>query len=64
MNSFSFTEYKKIIRYYKKFLKPILFHQIKKESKNFFTVRHDVEFSTERALELAIIESKDLKIKT
>ena len=64
MNSFSFTEYKKIIRYYKKFLKPILFHQIKKESKNFFTVRHDVEFSTERALELARIESKDLKIKT
>jgi len=63
MNSFSFTEYKKIIRYYKKFLKPILFHQIKKESKNFFTVRHDVEFSTERALELARIESKDLKIK-
>lgn len=64
MNSFSFTEYKKIIKYYKKFLNPILFDQIKKESKNFFTVRHDVEFSIERALELAKVESNDLKIKT
>jgi len=64
MNSFSFNEYKKIIKYYKKFLNPILFDEINKESKNFFTVRHDVEFSVERALELAKFESKDLKIKT
>ena len=31
---------------------------------NFFIVRHDVEFSTERALELAKIEKKDLNIRS
>tara|TARA_B100000035_G_scaffold259091_1_gene229597 strand:+ start:775 stop:1509 length:735 start_codon:yes stop_codon:yes gene_type:complete len=64
MNNFSFSEYKKIILYYKKFLKPVFFDEINKDSNNFFIVRHDVEFSTERALELAKIEKKELNIKS
>ena len=64
MNNFSFGEYKKIIRYYKKFLKPISFDKVNEYSNNFFIVRHDVEFSTERALELAKIEKKELNIRS
>lgn len=64
MNNFSFTEYKKIISHYTKFLKPVFFDEINKNSNNFFIVRHDVEFSTERALELAKIEKKDLNIRS
>ena len=45
MNNFSFTEYKKIISHYTKFLKPVFFDEINKNSNNFFIVRHDVEFS-------------------
>ena len=64
MNNFSFNEYKKIIRYYKKFLRPVFFDKVDKYSNNFFIIRHDVEFSTERALELAKIEKKELNIKS
>lgn len=64
MNNFSFEEYKKIIRYYKKFLRPVFFDKVNKYSNNFFIIRHDVEFSTERALELAKIEKKELNIKS
>jgi|TARA_B100000780_G_scaffold274901_1_gene240622 hypothetical protein len=64
MNNFSFQEYKKIIKYYQKFLKPVFFSQIKKKTDNFFTIRHDVEFSIDRALQLAEIEKKDLKVRS
>lgn len=64
MNNFSFQEYKKIIKYYQNFLKPIFFSQIKKKTDNFFTIRHDVEFSIDRALQLAEIEKKDLKVRS
>ncbi|WP_415321017.1 hypothetical protein ABXT63_00785 [Candidatus Pelagibacter sp. Uisw_092] len=64
MNNFSFQEYKKIIKHYQKFLTPILFSQIKKNSNNFFTIRHDVEFSVDRAFQLAEIEKKDLNVRS
>ena len=64
MNNFSFKEYKKIIKYYQKSLKPIFFSQIKKNTDNFFIIRHDVEFSTDRALQLAEIEKKDLNVRS
>ena len=64
MSNFSFNEFKKILKYYKKFLKPVFFDEIKKNTENFFIVRHDVEFSIERAFELAEIEKKELKVKS
>ncbi len=64
MSNFSFNEFKKILKYYKKFLKPVFFDEVKKNTENFFIVRHDVEFSIERAFELAEIEKKELKIKS
>lgn len=64
MSKFSFKEYKKIVEYYKKNLKPKMFDEVKKNSTNFFILRHDVEFSVERAYKLAKFEKQILKIKS
>ena len=64
MNSFSYKEYKKIIDYYRKELKLVKLENIRKSSKNFFFIRHDVEFSVNRAFELAKFEKKVLNVNS
>ena len=59
-----FKEYKKIINHYKRNLKIIRLEDIKSTSDNFFFVRHDVEFSVQRAFELAKFEKNNLGIST
>lgn len=51
---FSFNEYKKIILNYKDIIKD--FKNINRATKSFCLIRHDVEFSVDRALELAKID--------
>ena len=64
MNSFSFKEYRKIFYYYKSNLKLLNFNEVNKNSNNFFILRHDVEFSIERAFDLALFEKRKLNAKS
>jgi hypothetical protein len=63
MNKFSYKEYKKIISYYLNNLKITKLQNIKPNNKSFFFIRHDVEFSTLRALKMAKIENKELGVR-
>lgn len=56
MNSFSYAEYSKIIHNLQKKHKIMDYSQIKNNTDNFVVIRHDVEFSVERALKMAIFE--------
>ena len=58
---FSFDEYRKIINFYKDKIRD--FKQIKKTTKEFCLIRHDIEFSLERAIKIAKID-KDLGIRS
>jgi len=62
--SFSYNEYKRIISYYLKVLKLTKIENINNKTKEFFFVRHDVEFSVLRAFDLAKFEKEKLNIKT
>jgi hypothetical protein len=64
MNFFSFKEYRKIFYYYKSNLKLLNFNEVNKNSNNFFILRHDVEFSIERAFDLALFEKWKLNTKS
>ena len=64
MIKFSYAEYKSIINYYLNELKITKLHKIKQKNKSFFFIRHDVEFSILRALQLAKFEKEHLQIKT
>lgn len=55
--SFSFDEYFNIIQHLSKNRNIIDFSQVNENSKNFILLRHDVEYSPDRALKLAIFES-------
>ena len=56
MNSkFSYSEYRKIIKKYKPLIKD--FKEVKKKTKSFCIIRHDVEFSINRALSMAKIDN-------
>lgn len=60
MNSFSFEEYEQILDFYKS--KIIDFSEVNKQKKSFCLIRHDVEFSLKKALEIAYIDkSKEVK---
>ena len=63
-NKFSFNEYKRIISYYLSELKLTKIENINYKTKNFFFIRHDVEFSILRAFDLAKFENEKLNIKT
>ena len=63
-NKFSFNEYKRIISYYLSELKLTKIENISYKTKNFFFIRHDVEFSILRAFDLAKFENEKLNIKT
>ena len=55
---FSYNEYKNIIKLVKSYLPIIDFAGITKETKNYCVIRHDIEFSLDRAYKLALLESK------
>ena len=61
-NPFSYSEYKAIIRHFKKSHEIKDFSEIDESSKRYCVIRHDVEFSVDRALNLARFESEDLDI--
>ena len=53
---FSFKEYSDNINRIRKYLPIVRFDDVKPTSKKYCVIRHDVEFSIERALELAKVE--------
>jgi hypothetical protein len=55
---FSYNEYKNIINLVKFHLPIIDFAGVTKETKNYCVIRHDIEFSLDRAYKLALLESK------
>lgn len=55
IKKFSYKEYKKIILKYKNIIKD--FSQIKKSTESFCLIRHDIEFSLDRAVEMAKIDN-------
>jgi hypothetical protein len=55
IKKFSYNEYRKIILKYKKIIKD--FSKINKFTKTFCLIRHDIEFSIDRALRMAKIDN-------
>ena len=55
---FSYNEYKNIIKLVKSYLPIIDFARVTKKTKNYCVIRHDIEFSLDRAYKLALLESK------
>jgi hypothetical protein len=55
IEKFSYNEYKKIILKYKNIIKD--FSKIKRSTKNFCLIRHDIEFSIDRAVKMAKIDN-------
>lgn len=62
MNNFSYKAYIKLVEAIKQVIPLIDFAQVKEADKLFFILRHDVEFSVEKAYELAKIEHDLLNI--
>jgi hypothetical protein len=56
MNTFSYAEYAAIIDNLQKKHSIMDYSQIKDDTDNFVVIRHDVEFSVERALKMAVFE--------
>ena len=59
---FSYNEYKNIINLVKVYLPIVDFADVTKDTKSFCVVRHDIEFSIDRALQMARIEAEELGI--
>lgn len=57
MKNFSYNEYEYIINWIKTHYTINKFNDISKNSDNFCVIRHDVEFSVDRALQLAELEN-------
>jgi hypothetical protein len=55
---FSYTEYKNIINLIRNHLPIIDFSDVTKDTKKFCVLRHDIEFSIDRAYELAKVEKE------
>jgi hypothetical protein len=62
--SFSYQEYKKIINNIRSYTKLLDYSKISKETKKFCIIRHDVEFSVDRAVNMAIFEKEELGISS
>ena len=56
ITKFSFIEYREILKHYAPIVKD--FNEIDSDTRDFCIIRHDVEFSLERALEIAKIDSE------
>ena len=55
---FSYNEYKNIIRIISENLPILDFTEVKESTKKFCVLRHDIEFSIDRAYKLAKVESE------
>ena len=55
-NKFSFNEYAQIMSYIKKHLPIVDYADITNNTKQFCVLRHDIEYSIDRAMELALFE--------
>lgn len=64
MNHFSYAYYQKLINTLKTHIPLIDFSDIKQGDNRFFILRHDVEFSVEKAYELAFLEHHHLGINS
>lgn len=62
--SFSYAEYQLIIQHYQKRYKIMDFSEITLDTSRYCVIRHDVEFSVERALNLAQFEANILDVST
>ena len=60
---FSYAEYRKILQSLSEQFDIIDYRDIDKETESFCVIRHDVEFSVERALEMAKLES-EMNVRT
>lgn len=58
MNAFSYEEYRKIINKVRCHLPIIRFDDVKFDTTQYCVIRHDVEFSVQRALMLAMVEQE------
>lgn len=63
MNPFSYNEYSTIINNIRKYMPVIRFDDVKRDTEKYCVIRHDVEFSIQRALMLAMVE-QDLGISS
>ena len=61
---FSYSEFKNIIQLIKVNLPIVDFADVNKNTKKFCVVRHDIEFSIDRALKMARIEADELGISS
>ena len=59
---FSYAEYRNIITLVKHNLPIMDFSEVNDEVDSFCVLRHDIEFSIDRALEMARIEHEDLNV--
>ena len=59
---FSYAEYRNIITLVKQNLPIMDFSEVVAETNSFCVLRHDIEFSIDRALEMARIEHEDLNV--
>ncbi len=64
MNNFSYSEYKNIINLIKVYLPIVDFSDIDDDIEKFCVIRHDIEFSLDRALIMAKIEANELGISS
>jgi len=64
VNKFSYDEYINIVNTIKKSRKIFDFSEINDKVDKFIVIRHDVEFSLERAYNLALLESNELGINS
>ena len=64
MNGFSYSEYKNIITLVKHNLQIMDFSDVNESTPCFCVLRHDVEFSIDRALNIARIEAHDLGVSS
>jgi len=61
---FSYSEFKNIINLIKVYLPIVDFSDIEDDTEKFCVVRHDIEFSIDRALIMAKIEANELGISS
>ena len=61
---FSYSEFKNIIQLIKVNLPIVDFADVNKNTKKFCVVRHDIEFSVDRALKMARVEADELGISS
>lgn len=64
MRQFSYDEYKFIIQSLKDYIPLLDYSEVNENTQRFCIIRHDVEFSVDRAYNLAKLEHEEFKIKT